>query len=67
MITLGMSSNLVFVTFMPELVFITGQITGKNNDARLNNKVSGIFNACFSLGFFLAPILNGYFDTIMTF
>ena len=67
MILLGIASNMVFVTFMPELVFITLEKVGKKNDALLNDKISGIFNGFFSIGFLFAPLLSGFFVDIKSF
>lgn len=59
MALLGIAANLVFVTFMPELVALSMSKINKENDSQLNDKISGMFNAFFSIGFFLAPLISG--------
>ncbi len=61
MALLGIATNMVLVTFMPEMIAVSLQKVNKDNDSLLNDKISGIFNAFFSIGFFLAPILSGVF------
>jgi hypothetical protein len=61
MATLGIATNMVLVTFMPELIMISLSKVNKVNDSLLNDKIAGIFNAFFSIGFFLAPLLSGVF------
>mmetsp|Transcript_16155 Transcript_16155/g.15539 ORF Transcript_16155/g.15539 Transcript_16155/m.15539 type:complete len:178 (+) Transcript_16155:919-1452(+) len=59
MAMLGISSNMVFVVFMPELVALSFNKVDKDNDPVLNDKIAGIFTAYFCFGFFLAPIISG--------
>ncbi len=56
---LGISSNLVFVTYMPELVEQSMSKINKFNDSNMNDLISGIFTACFCVGFMIAPIMSG--------
>jgi hypothetical protein len=62
MILLGVSANMIFVVFMPELVQVSMAKIGEENNQLLNDKISGIFSAFFSLGFFLAPLVSGFIN-----
>lgn len=67
MVLLGISANMVFVCFMPELVDICTNKTGEKNNDLLNDKISGVFGAFFCLGFFFAPIYSGIVNQLVSF